>query len=181
MMKIKSSRTIGKNLNYFKAQASILLKQLSEADMVIHSQLRNRLYQHGFETFLQEPHKIRRKHALQIIAQEQGFDSWSALKHQVEIENSLDFDEFFGRPIFGGFINHWFTRYDEARTLQLQSGGVLLPYKQQFFVTTTTYLEKLGFDHDDKDWQAIGYDWVNPKNVSAKLRIIQNLVARWAT
>ena len=175
-----SSRISGKNLNYFKAQASKLQKQLSQADLVINSELRTRLYQCGQQQILESPEKIKRKQVLNIIALEYGFDDWAALKGRIELESQLDFVTFFCRNGTGGFLNHWFTSYAEAKAYQQSHGGVLLPYKHQYFVATKSYLEKFGFEKGDADWRAIDYDWVNPASNSAKVTIIQKLVKRWS-
>jgi hypothetical protein len=39
------------------------------------------------------------------------------------------------------------------------------------------YIESLGLDPDDHDWQAIGFDWVRPRDVDARTRLYAKLVA----
>ena len=139
------STTSGKNINYFKARATILLKQLKDTDLVVNSELRHRLNQCGQQAILQQQEPIKRKQALKIIALEVGFSSWSDLKRQVELETAIDFQTFFCSPGLCGFLNHWFNNYQQAKALQMEKGGVLLPYRHQFFVAPMAYLEKLGF------------------------------------
>ncbi|TQV88104.1 hypothetical protein [Aliikangiella coralliicola] len=170
--------TSGKNINFFKARAKKLLKIIQEADLVLDDQLRNRLYQVDHQHLLNKPEKIKRKHALHIIALENGFECWTDLKQQVELENTIDFTTFFGNPAFCGFTNHWFNNYDEAKKHQLENGGVLLPYRHHYFVTTYLFLEALGFDCGDPDWESMGFDWVNPLSQSAKKSILRKLVSR---
>ncbi len=171
---------LGKNLNYFKAQASILLKQIRQADIIIDSSLRHRLYQCSQQKLLAKPDKVKLKDALNIIAMEQGFSEWCTFKQAVDVNLFIDFKTFFGRSEFGGFINHWYKSYDEAKLFQQLHGGVLLPYKQHFFVSELNFIERLGFKILDSDWQAIGYDWVNPKSQQALKSIVEKLAARWA-
>lgn len=179
---MKSNHSIsisGKNINYFKAQASILLKQLKETDLVVNSELRYRLNQCGQQDILLQQEPIKRKQALKIVALESGFDSWSELKRQVEFETAIDFQTFFCSSALGGFLNHWFNNYLEAKALQEKMGGILLPFRHQFFVAPMAYLDKLGFTQGDADWQAIGYDWISPESQSAKMRIIKKLITSW--
>jgi hypothetical protein len=79
---------------------------------------------------------LKRKHALAVIAFEKGFDSWASLKLQIGL-------------IKGGFLNHWFSTYAEAKAYQTASGGFVLPYKKQFFVCEPDYLEALGLSEAD--------------------------------
>jgi hypothetical protein len=66
-----------------------------------------------------------------------------------------------------GFLNQWFTRYEDARALRESQGGFLLPFKNQFFVTVAGAIVELGLDPDDPDWERIGWDWVRPLDSSA--------------
>lgn len=170
---------IGKNLNYFKAQASKLYKLIKQADLIVNSELKTRLANLDNESLLQQPETVKRKQVLHIIALENGFQSWQLLKARVELETALDLSTFFCSDGLGGFLNHWFTGYQEAKDYQLREGGILLPFRDQFFVTNKTYLEKLGFDQSDADWLAMNYDWVCPANEAAKLRVLEKLVANW--
>jgi hypothetical protein len=43
----------------------------------------------------------------------------------------------------------------------------LLPYRHQFFVTTSEAMRELGLEPDDSDWARIGWDWVRPKDAAA--------------
>ena len=60
-------QVIGKNLNYFKTQASKLHKQIKQADLILDSELNNRLSRSGQEQLLEAPEKVKRKHVLNII------------------------------------------------------------------------------------------------------------------
>ena len=149
-----------------KIQASIVLKNLLSDDVgLIQSAVRRFL---RLPEFAQYPAiefplaTIRRKHALQLIAAEQGFSSWSDLKCQLPF-------------IRGGFLNQWFVDYVEAKAYQRTHGGFILPFKKQMFICSPEYISNLGFDIGDPDWARIDFDWVQPKDTAA----FQRLHTRW--
>jgi len=150
-----------------KIQASILLKNLRSDDMeLIRSAVQRflRLPEFTHHSSIEFPvAAIRRKHALQLIAQEQGFSSWSDLKCQLAF-------------IRGGFLNQWFADYAEAKSYQRTHGGFILPFKKQMFICSPEYISNLGFDVSDPDWALIDFDWVQPKNQTA----LQRLQSRWS-
>lgn len=119
-----------KSIDYYKKSASLLLKDLNGSDSprVASALARLQLLE---RSNLSVPAKVQRKHALTVVALEAGFRSWLDLKQQLEQEKCLDFTEFFALLRFGGFINHWFSSYEEARAFQSQHGGLLLPYRKQ--------------------------------------------------
>lgn len=102
--------------------------------------------------------EVKRKHALAAIALEKGFQSWADLKCQLPF-------------IKGGFLNHWFANYADAKAKQQADGGYLLPYQNQFIVCDQDYIVNLGFDISDPDWKMIGYDWARPSNQVAWKRL----------
>ncbi len=138
-----------------KIQASILLKSLRSDDASIIEQAAKRFLRlPEFSTLsitdiLKE--NIKRKHALNVIASENGFHSWTDLKSQI-------------RFIIGGHLNNWFTTYEEAKSYQKTNGGFLFPYKNQFFVCSAAYVRDIGFDPDDANWKMCDFDWVKPLN-----------------
>jgi hypothetical protein len=54
----------------------------------------------------------------------------------------------------------------------------LLGYKRQYVVVDQYFIESLGLDPADPDWDALGFDWVRPKNVAARSRLYSKLVSR---
>ena len=106
---------------------------------------------------------IKRKHALAIIAKKHGFSSWNDLKTQINF-------------IVGGFLNHWFAHYSEAKVHQQSQGGFLFPYKNQFFVCDAHYIQQLGFDPTDSDWTLIGKDWAKPTDQVAWNRLYKQWI-----
>ncbi|MDH5185375.1 MAG: hypothetical protein OEX12_15965 [Gammaproteobacteria bacterium] len=162
------------SIDYYKKPASLLLKDLNGPDTtrVASAMARLQLLQ---RSNLPDPAKVQRKHALTVVALEAGYDSWLDLKQQLQQEKRLDFSEFFASLRFGGFIHHWFLSYEEARSFQSQHGGVLLPFRKQYFVSTVDFISALAMEPTDKDWRAIGYDWLKPKSNTAMQRLQQRL------
>ncbi|STY28579.1 Uncharacterised protein [Legionella wadsworthii] len=151
------------NVEEYKIQASILLKSLRSANQFIAQNAAKRFqnlpeYQNYSIEEIQAA--VKRKHALTVIAKAKGFNSWSDLKCQLPF-------------IRGGFLNHWFAYYAEAKRHQSIEGGYLLPFKNQYFICDADYILNLGFKADDLDWKLIGYDWVKPRNIEAWQRLYQ--------
>jgi hypothetical protein len=120
---------------------------------------------------------VRLKHALEVVAREQGYPDWPALKAAAEQdpEVMVDTRRFFRRPA-GGFLNRWFARYEDARRSLDTAGGYLFPYGEQFVVCEAGLLEHLGLDPAHPGWDEIGRDWVHPADPEA-LRRLESYVA----
>jgi hypothetical protein len=150
-----------------KIQASILLKSLYSRDDEKSKQAAKRFQRlpEFKESSLDEIIKteIKRKSALAVIAIEKWFKSWTELKCQLPF-------------IRGGFLNHWFANYEQAKSYLKLNGGFLFPYKNQFFICDADYIENLGFNPNDSDWKLIGYDWANPGDKEAWKRLYK----KWA-
>ena len=152
------------SIEEYKIKASILLKSLRGSDAEKAAKRFKRLPEFAdlsIAAILQKD--IKRKHALLLIAVENGFNSWLDLKIQVHF-------------IVGGYLNSWFTNYIEAKSHLKTAGGFLLPYKKQFFICNANYINQIGFESDDPDWKHIGYDWVVPEDKNAW----QRLYKKWS-
>jgi hypothetical protein len=148
----------------YKIQASILLKSLRGSDPENAAKRFKRLPEFAALSIADILQKnIKRKHALLLIAVENGFHSWLDLKMQVNF-------------IVGGYLNSWFSNYPEAKSYLLSTGGFLLPYKNQFFICNKHYIKQIGFEPDDPDWKLIGYDWVAPDDKKGW----QRLYKKWS-
>ena len=79
-------------------------------------------------------------------------------------------------PRMDAILNRWFTTYEGARASLESEGGYLLPYRSQFFVTTSEGIRELGLDPEDADWARIGWDWVRPSEKAAWERLHE----KWA-
>ncbi len=142
-----------------KIQAAILLKSLGSSDSARAAKRFKRLPEFtnlALSDILQQ--RIQLKHALAVIALENGFQSWVDLKVQIHF-------------IIGGYLNLWFAHYKEAKSQLKASGGFLLPYKKQFFICDANYLKQIGFEPDDPDWKKIEYDWAQPADQNAWRRL----------
>ncbi|MFL6211036.1 MAG: hypothetical protein ACJ74W_19460 [Pyrinomonadaceae bacterium] len=123
--------------------------------------------------------QIRLKHALAVIAAEHGQPSWRALKAAVEpnVQAPRAAEVRPGREMYARgldvLLNRWFARYEDARASREQQGGWLLPFDQQFFICEAEGIRVLGLDPDDPDWALIGWDWVQPQDPAAWLRLKQ--------
>ena len=146
------------SIEHYKIQAAILLKSLRKTRSEKIAKRFKRLPVFSKLTTIEILHsQIKLKHALQLIAIENGFNSWLELKIQINF-------------IVGGYLNLWFANYPEAKK-QLNEGGFLLPYKKQFFICDANYIKQIGFDLDDPDWKKINYDWAQPSNNEAWERL----------
>ena len=118
------------------------------------------------------PHsRIQLKHALAVIALEAGHDSWAALKRAMTDPTERLYPR---HP--GGFLNAWFTSYEEARACREMQGGFLFPYRSQFFVAGAQYVtDALKLSPNDADWARIGYDWARPLDAAAWKRLSARL------
>ena len=70
-----------------------------------------------------------------------------------------------------GFLNQWFAQYAEAKAYLKTNGGFLLPYGTQFFICQSDYIDSLGLDPNDSDWQKIDWDWAKPLDKTAWKRL----------
>lgn len=119
---------------------------------------------------------VKLKHALAVIALEQGHESWPALKRSTEAAGGPPVSE---RGVerelydaaFCGTLNRWFTTYGEARSSLRERGGFLLPHGRQFFVCEERGIRALSLDPEDPDWERIGRDWVEPGDREAWYRL----------
>lgn len=118
----------------------------------------------------------KRRHHLAAVARELGFDGWP---HLVAVLNG-DETERFGSLLYGpacwAHTNIWSTSYEEASSIRAEHGGWLIPYEHQFVIVDRHFLESLGLDPDDPDWEVMGRDWISPRNEAARARLCRRLV-----
>ncbi len=124
---------------------------------------------------------VRRKHALTVIAFERGFSSWAAFKNHChpehpEVSTRFDCSRFFGSPR-GAFLNRWFADYGQARDSLAEQGGYLFAYRDQYFICESGFIEALGLDAKDPDWEKIGWNCVQPADAPAWDRLLSKLQA----
>ncbi|WP_224365255.1 hypothetical protein [Hyalangium versicolor] len=172
------------NLHECKIRASLLLKGLDSAELARATRAAERLGTlpafSGLSPaqLIARKDSVRRKHALAVIAREQGYDSWVELKQALGEETSPRFDpESFFTSAVSSFLNHWFSSYPEALAALRKAGGFLFPFRQQFFVCEAGFLRALGVDPADPDWERMGRNWVEPLDMAAHARLEQKLIA----
>lgn len=73
------------------------------------------------------------------------------------------------------FWNVWSADHAEAAKIREETDGWLLAFKRQFFVVERGYIEFLGLDPDDPDWDLIGRDWARPGDFEARSRLYRRL------
>jgi hypothetical protein len=167
-----------------KVRAALLLKALDSSDSLRATRAAERL--RALPAFarlspgelLARKDSVRHKHALAVIAHEQGYASWVELKsaHGEDTPPRADFESFFARGS-SAFLNRWFPSYAEARASLRERGGYLFPYRKQFFICEAGFLQAHGVDTADPDWERIGRDWVEPLDPAAHARLEQKLLA----
>jgi hypothetical protein len=122
---------------------------------------------------------VQRRHALAVAALQLGFRSWNHLLAVLggEPPTAAEDQGDLGTLLHtGGHTNIWSAHYDEAREIRGAHGGYLLGYKRQFLIVDRFYIETLGLDPDDPDWEAIGRDWIRPVDPAARARLYRKLV-----
>lgn len=119
---------------------------------------------------------VRRHHGLTLVARELGFDGWPALSALLTGERPPDFGTLLYPESCGAHWNVWSADYEEARSIRDAHGGYLLAYRRQFFIAEASYVDELGLDPADPDWQRAGRDWVRPADVRARARLAARLV-----
>jgi len=112
--------------------------------------------------------RVTRAHCQHVIALEHGFAGWGAL---LAASLPLAACVTMHVPRMSAWLNQWFAHYGEAKAALDEGGGYLLPFRNQFFVTTADAVRELGLDPDDPDWARIGHDWVRPRDPEAHLRL----------
>jgi hypothetical protein len=126
---------------------------------------------------------VQRKHCLTAVAREAGFATW---EHAVRVldgdASEVDFGTLLYGAQWGANLNHWFATYDEARAFHREASTpadrrYLLVYKRHFFVVERFFIEALGLEADDPDWQAIDWDWAQPAHMDARRRLYGKVLA----
>src|SRR5262249_8075418 len=120
------------------------------------------------EALIAEPDRVHRAHCQQVVALEHGFPAWGAL---LQASLPLVACVTMHVPRMSAWLNQWFAHYGEAKAALDREGGYLLPFRNQFFVTSRDAVRELGLDPDDPDWARIGHDWVRPRDPEAHLRL----------
>jgi len=121
---------------------------------------------------------VRRRHCLGVIASELGFDGWPHAVAVLSGNESRDFGTLLYPYGGNAHWNIWSASYEEAKTIREQHGGYLLAYRRHYFIADRHFVETLGLNPDDPDWQLIGRDWVRPAHPEARERLYGQLIRR---
>ncbi|MEM7734285.1 MAG: hypothetical protein AAF267_00705 [Deinococcota bacterium] len=183
MTRIHPTLQLTETLSLYKTRASLLLKGLRSDDpeRARTAALRlGKLPQFANlipQALATQETRVQHKHALNVIALEQGYADWAALKHVLEQDciNSLQATWLYP-PQCHGFLNEWHAHYEVAKAAHVRVGGYLLTYKRHYFVCTQDYIQTLGLDPDDADWAQLGWDWANPADEATKRRLERKLL-----
>lgn len=159
-----------------KIRAKLLHRGLTRGEAAALARLRvlPELRRASDENLSNHSGELKRKHCLAVVARECGFPSWEHASRA--LSGDLQITEH-GTLLYGssGVLNHWFADYEEARAawseVRRAGAAYLLAYKRDFFVTGSVFVESLGLDPDDPDWEVLGWDWVKPKDTSARSRL----------
>jgi hypothetical protein len=120
---------------------------------------------------------IHRTHCLAVIAAELGFANWPQAKSALTADGPVaDFGTLLYPKRAGGHINRWYKRYEEAAEVRNACDGYLLAYRTHYLVVDRFYIESLGLDPADPDWEALGFDWVRPKDPAVRARLYGKLL-----
>jgi hypothetical protein len=120
---------------------------------------------------------ILRRHCLAVLAREIGFDGWPHALAVLTGERWDDFGTILYPPRGAAYWNIWSASYAEAKSLREQTGRYLLAYRKHYFIVETYFIESLGLDPADPDWERIGRDWVRPADLAARSRLYARLIA----
>jgi hypothetical protein len=176
-----------------KVRAEILHRAVQGEDAAAIERLRAlaELKRAGSDALRVAAREVQRKHCLAAVAREAGFASWEHALRVLDEEGPVgrggEGEADFGTTLYGAqsgaHLNHWFASYDEAHAYHRQASTpsdprYLLAYKRHFFVVDRHFIEGLGLDGSDRDWQAIGWDWARPASFAARRRLYAKVLAR---
>lgn len=120
---------------------------------------------------------VLRRHCLAVVARELGFEGWPHAAAVLSGSRSDDFGTMLYPRHGAAYWNIWSASYAEAKSLREQTGNYLLAYKKHYFIVERYFIESLGLDPDDADWERIGRDWVRPLDLDARSRICLRLIS----
>jgi hypothetical protein len=166
-------------IDELKTQAELLHKRIAAGDAASRARLRRltELAKADDSAIAAAAPSIRRKHCLAVVSREHGFSNWD---HAQRVLRGWEEEADFGALLYdresGGLLNVWFASYDEAREhlVAMRRDGharYLLAYRRQFFVVESHFIEALGMDPSDADWERLDFDWARPRDALARRRL----------
>lgn len=166
-----SPRLSPPTLAEFRRQATLLLKDLRSTDALRRDAASRRFAILPALSHAGEPREwsVQRKHALNVIAMEQGAPDWPALRMRVEPIETAEL--LYASGQMAAYWNIWFSNYEKARAVHREKGGFLFPYRNHFFVSDAHFVRAAGLDPNAPEWRSIGYDWARPGDRRAWTRL----------
>jgi hypothetical protein len=164
-----------------KVRAEILHRKIQAGDTHAVTRLRTlaQFRKASDQELLAAAPAIRRRDCLAVVAAALGFPNWVQAKEAMSPEGSPeDFGALLCPERCTGHLNRWYRHYEEAAADRDGCNGHLLAYRRQYLVVDRYYIESLGLDPEDPDWEALGRDWVRPKSTPARARLYAKLVAK---
>ena len=164
-------------LEPLKARARILHHQVQANDAAAILRLRSlpELAKLDEKAFREQ---VKRRHCLAVVARELGFSGWQHLTGILWGESVDDFGTLLYPREGTAYWNIWSASYEEARQIREEHGGYLLAYRKHMFIVDRHFIEMIGLDPEDADWDRMGRDWVRPKSLDARQRLYGKLIER---
>ncbi len=120
---------------------------------------------------------LQRRHVLAAVARRLGFRGWSHLT-AVFAGTEADYGTLLCPQGSFGHTNIWSASHAEAAQIRAENQAFLLPYKTQFVVVQGTFVDALGADASDPDWERMGFDWAQPRDPAARARLMGRVVRK---
>lgn len=162
-------------LHRLKVEAKLLQKNFrSDIDNSVNKYLNHPFFKNLSSSEIGEKRKnIRLKDVYHIIASEYGFTRWEDLKRHI-VKNDMLF-----RSNGIGLIHKWFKSYTEASKYQIKNGGYLLSFWADYVICGIEYIQLLELHHYAEEWEAIGYNWIEPTNKQAFQKLHQKAILQY--
>jgi hypothetical protein len=154
-----------------KRAADLLLKDLRSADCAIAQSAAERFRRiqpfkmKSLDEVLASRSDVQRKHALDVVAREQGYLAWKNLKDAADVLWCPEGSQ--------AYWHNWCKTHAEARTYLDESGGYLLTAHGRCFIAEAAFVEFLGLDPNDVRWDVIGFDVFKPRDENTRDELVQ--------
>jgi hypothetical protein len=162
-------------ISEIKAHARVLHRRAQAGDASALERLRvlPELAHHSHEQISAD---LQRRHCLTAVARQLGWKSWLHAKDVLLDREQRDYGTLLYPRSCHGHYNIWSADYDEAKGIRAAHGGYLLAYRHQFLVVDRDYIDSLGLDPADPDWERIARDWARPADHAARGRLYRKLI-----
>ena len=162
-------------IDRLKHEARLLHRKAAEGDAPALARIRKIHEKPGLDDESLRP-LVKRRHGLSALARELGFTGWTHAAQVLRGRNSEDFGKLLYPNRCWAHTNIWSANYPEAQRIRQESGGYLLAYRNHYLIVDADYIRTMGLDPADKDWRAIGFDWVRPISPEARGQLYGKLI-----